>query len=45
MTYPQPVSIVVANAGISTDLMESGQSEVNSFLARNAGKGETVPLD
>ena len=36
------LSNMVERAGITTSFMESGPSEANWFLARNAGKGETV---
>ena len=36
---------MVVRAGITTGLMESGPSEANWFLARNAGEGETVTYD
>ena len=32
---------MVVRAGITTDLMESGPSEANWFLARNAGEEES----
>ena len=36
---------MVVRVGITTGLMESGPSEANWFLARNAGEGETVTSD
>ena len=35
----------MVRAGITTGFMESGPSEANWFLVRNAGEGETVTSD